>query len=61
MSEPTAKLLENNFELEPRGEIEVKGKGPMRTFFVRSWRPDAITHAHKMRHHGRASAELEAA
>lgn len=34
VSEPCAKLIRERFELEPRGEIEVKGKGAMPTFFV---------------------------
>ncbi len=34
VSAQTAKLLEGAFELEPRGAIDVKGKGPMETFFI---------------------------
>lgn len=33
-SEHTAALLEDEFFLEPRGEIDVKGKGSMTTYFV---------------------------
>ena len=33
-SEETANLLAGRFSLVPRGEIEVKGKGTMNTFFV---------------------------
>lgn len=35
ISEATRRLVEGRFELEPRGEIEVKGKGRMATFLVR--------------------------
>jgi class 3 adenylate cyclase len=34
VSADTARHLENDFELEARGSIEVKGKGPMQTFFL---------------------------
>jgi class 3 adenylate cyclase len=34
VTEETKALLEKDFELEPRGEIEVKGKGKMRTWFL---------------------------
>ena len=34
VSEATQQRLEGRFGLEPRGTIEVKGKGPMRTFFL---------------------------
>ncbi len=30
----TARLIEDSFELEPRGTISVKGKGKMKTFFL---------------------------
>jgi len=38
VSEATAKLLADGFELEPRGGIEVKGKGRQETFFLKSSR-----------------------
>ena len=34
VSEAVARELDGRFRFEPRGEIEVKGKGPMRTFFL---------------------------
>jgi len=34
ISERTAKLLDGKYELEERGEIEVKGKGPLFTYFL---------------------------
>jgi len=34
LSEATKELLANRLPLEPRPEIEVKGKGPMRMYFV---------------------------
>ena len=34
ISEATRQRLGSTFDLEPRGAIEVKGKGPMRTWFV---------------------------
>jgi hypothetical protein len=27
-------MLKNSFTFEPRGAIEIKGKGPMETFFL---------------------------
>lgn len=41
LSEKTARLLEDDFHLEARGEIEIKGKGKMQTFFV-SQRKDSV-------------------
>ena len=35
VSEETHRRLERAFVFEPRGEVEVKGKGLMRTFFLR--------------------------
>jgi guanylate cyclase len=37
----TASRLEGSFELEPRGEIDVKGKGPMETFLLVAGRKPA--------------------
>ena len=34
VSESTAQLIEKEFRLEPRGAIQVKGKGEMKTYFV---------------------------
>jgi len=34
ISEPTFHLLKREFVCEPRGEIEVKGKGVMHTYFL---------------------------
>jgi class 3 adenylate cyclase len=33
-SEAIARALGDGFELEPRGTVELKGKGPMSTFFL---------------------------
>ncbi len=41
ISEATAKLVEDHFELTPRGTIDVKGKGPMQTWIVRGEKPAA--------------------
>jgi class 3 adenylate cyclase len=38
VSESTRVLLKDEFDLEERGTIEVKGKGPMRTWLVRGRR-----------------------
>jgi class 3 adenylate cyclase len=35
VSEDTYNLLADKFEFESRGIIEVKGKGPMSTYFLR--------------------------
>ena len=34
VSETTYELLRDGFDLEPRGAVDVKGKGPMRTWFL---------------------------
>jgi class 3 adenylate cyclase len=34
ISENTARLLENQFEVELRGDIRIKGKGMLNTFFL---------------------------
>ena len=34
VSEATYRALKDDFELEPRGNIEVKGKGPMATYLL---------------------------
>lgn len=36
IAEPTYLLLRNEFDCEPRGTIDVKGKGPMATWFLLS-------------------------
>jgi class 3 adenylate cyclase len=35
VTEETHRLLEGTYDFEPRGEIDVKGKGKMRTWFLR--------------------------
>jgi len=35
VTEDTCRLLKDSYELEARGEIQIKGKGPMRTWFLR--------------------------
>jgi class 3 adenylate cyclase len=35
VAEPTYQLLKDRYELERRGEIDVKGKGRMTTYFLR--------------------------
>ena len=30
----TRDLIADSFRIEPRGEVEVKGKGPMMTYFL---------------------------
>jgi len=34
LTEATRQALGDRFPLEPRGTIEVKGKGPMQTYFL---------------------------
>lgn len=34
VTEPTAQALRGGYRLEPRGEVEVKGKGPMTTYVL---------------------------
>ena len=41
VSEDVFHALEPEFELEPRGEIDVKGKGLMRTWFLRGARKES--------------------
>jgi class 3 adenylate cyclase/HAMP domain-containing protein len=41
VTEATAALLGDEFELEPRGAIEIKGKGPMTTYLLVGRRPAA--------------------
>ncbi len=41
VSEQVAMALSDAFELEPRGEIELKGKGATKTFFLIGRRGDA--------------------
>ncbi len=43
VSAPTYERLGGNYTFEPRGTIEIKGKGPMETYFLTGRRPDAIT------------------
>lgn len=39
----TRELVGDAFEVEPRGTVEVKGKGEMATFFLRGRRAEAVT------------------
>jgi class 3 adenylate cyclase len=41
VTEDTYKLLQDLYDFEPRGEIEVKGKGRMRTWFLIDHKPDS--------------------
>jgi Amt family ammonium transporter len=43
ISERTAKLLDGKYELEERGEIEVKGKGPLFTYFLRNKKTNQLS------------------
>jgi len=43
IAEPTYKLINTAFECEPRGEIEVKGKGMVQTWFLVGRRPEPST------------------
>ncbi|WCL49267.1 ammonium transporter [Leptospira sp. GIMC2001] len=43
ISERTAKLLDGRFELEERGEIEVKGKGNLFTYFLHNRRSNQFS------------------
>lgn len=45
VSEEVFRELEPNFKFQPRGEIEVKGKGAMRTYFLTARPSDATTSA----------------
>ena len=41
VTEAVQRLLVHRYELSPRGELEVKGKGQMRTWVLLGPRPDA--------------------
>jgi class 3 adenylate cyclase len=43
VSEATAHLLADGFELEPRGTIAVKGKGKLKTYFLNAAKPAAAS------------------
>jgi adenylate cyclase len=43
ISERTAKLLDGRYELEERGEIEVKGKGPLFTYFLHNKKTNQLS------------------
>jgi class 3 adenylate cyclase len=43
VSERTYHLLADSYELEPRGEIDVRGKGPMSTWFLEGIRDEKIS------------------
>ncbi|MDP2341076.1 MAG: adenylate/guanylate cyclase domain-containing protein [Deltaproteobacteria bacterium] len=43
VSAEVASAIAHAFELRPRGEIEVKGKGPMTTFFVGAAKPQLVS------------------
>ena len=42
VSETTARLLADGFELEPRGIITVKGKGKLKTYFLNAAKPAPV-------------------
>jgi class 3 adenylate cyclase len=42
VSETTHELLKERYELVERGELEVKGKGRMKTWFLVGPRPDSV-------------------
>jgi adenylate cyclase len=42
VSATTRKLLGDRFDFEPRGRVEVKGKGALETFFLEPHRGDLI-------------------
>jgi class 3 adenylate cyclase len=43
VSEATARLLADGFELKPRGTIAVKGKGKLKTYFLNAAKPAPAT------------------
>ena len=43
ISPATYELIKDEFVCEPRGAIEVKGKGEMKTYILVSEKPDRIT------------------
>jgi class 3 adenylate cyclase len=42
VAEPTYDLAQGRFRFEPRGQVEVRGKGTMNTFFVAGYREAAL-------------------
>ena len=53
VSADTAGVIRDFFHTEPRGEIEVKNRGSMEMYFVRSVKPELLDH------HGRPNKEFE--